>query len=269
MARFNDVTLGMEFEVNTHETMSRCTTALNDHGLYPWRVVSDGSVSGWEFVSPALNHDEAQEGIARLAGVFSQIGASAGRQCGLHIHAKPIGYDWTTEELKMVLRRFVKYEDCFDVLQPVTRRGSANTYCQSNAKVFSDRERFGLRASDTPDEVARHIWRIFDGMTSRSQVRDMFAPGQDRYFKMNPVALLRHGTIEFRHPAGTADATVASEFVEFYYHWLRFTFNLERIWKPFKDDSFETRFDKLFYRLPARVKRNMVKRRAAIAAGSL
>lgn len=272
MARNDDLGLGLELEVNTHESSSTAREALRDHGLNGWVVTSDGSIGpGWEFVSPVLRHDDAQRDLERMKMVMADLGdASASSKCGFHIHSAPVGREWTSEEMKMILRRFVKYEDTFDVLQPRARRGDFNTYCHSNAAVFTnprrfglDRNpRFGLQGGDSPAETARKIWRAFDGITSRSVIRQMFAPHDARYFKMNPAAMLRHGTIEFRHGAGTADMEQAAQFLDFYYHWARFTFNLERIWKPFEEDSFEVRFDKMFYRLPARVRKNMTKRRA-------
>jgi hypothetical protein len=277
MARNDNLTLGLELEINTHAGSRTVRDALNSFGLNAWRIASDGSIgAGWELVSPVLFHDRAQEDLKALDSALASLRQSgesitASHRCGFHIHAAPEGREWTSEEMKMLLRRFVKYEDTFDVLQPSTRRGNLNTYCHSNAHVFTNPERygrrqlFGLNSDSDPAETARHIWRAFDGITSRSRIREMFAPHSDRYFKMNPVAMLRHGTIEFRHPAGTASATEAAEFLDFYFHWARFTFNLERIWKPFQEDSFEVRYDKMFYRLPARVRKAMNKRRAIMA----
>lgn len=230
---------GIEIECNTSESKATVRSAMRSHGLLVatqdeqdggmrradllnrWRVVSDGSIgTGWELVSPVMGADQYRDQIAAVCNALHDIGATANGRCGLHNHLSGFG-SAEFHTVRNVVRRYINFEDTFDRLQPPGRRGSENTYCQSNLRVF-DRD---------PIVATQKIWERIESVHDINGLVRMFNPGSDRYYKVNLCALHRHGTIEIRHHAGTVDFTEIYEWTRFLHDFTNVAMQQIRLWK--------------------------------------
>lgn len=150
-----------------------------------WKIVSDGSLSGgngMELVSPPMQGEASLQAIATVCRVLNEKGATVNRSCGLHVHVDGAGL--TAPAMRKLAAIYIENENIIDSFMPMSRRGSANTYCGS-----LNRTNMAALA------VARNA----------SEISHAIAHG-NRYVKLNYTSFLRHGTVEFRHHSGTVDA---------------------------------------------------------------
>lgn len=175
-----------------HLVNNKIETATPGYGhqqAETWKVVPDGSVTGGcEIVSPVL--DATNGGLDDLARVAATLTSRddgtkfrATRKCGFHVHVDAT--DLTADDVKNVVRRYMRFEREIDAFMAPSRRGDLNTYCKSNASLFA-------RYSN--------IRGTFESATTKLELTDAF---RTRYLKVNIQSLRRHGTIEFRQHAGT------------------------------------------------------------------
>lgn len=163
-----------------------------------WKIVSDASVyAGFEIVSPKLSGNEGLEQVRKVAAALNGIGASVERDCGFHVHVDASGLNAPT--LYNLVHRYFQHEAEIDSFMPRSRRSSNNRYCRSTG------------------ELLRMIRRPEAGMQIRDFVQNLDSR-DDRYFKVNIAAFLRHGTIEFRQHSGT---TMANKMIP----WIIFCVN--------------------------------------------
>lgn len=165
-----------------------------------WKVVYDNSIrnpphgGGVEVVSPPLRGEEGFNQIRRVLKALVEAGAEVNRQCGLHVHLDI--NDLTPQEIFCVFLRYRHFEATIDQMMPRRRRASNNNYCQSLVDFF-DSYGYGLFARNIRRNVQQH---------SRDRIR--------RY-KLNIHALVRFGTVEFRHHSGTLDPEKAISWITF------------------------------------------------------
>jgi hypothetical protein len=170
-----------------------CIVAGYTHATSPtWKIVRDGSVVGcsnpMELVSPILDGEEGMAQVKLVGQILSRIGCSVNRSTGLHVHVD--ARDLSVEQIKNVLRIWVKYEANYDSIMPASRRGDSCYYARSVVGAL------GGSVDAAFDRIAR--MRATDG-------RSMAHAMGGRYFKVNLESLVRHGTIEVRHHAGSVD----------------------------------------------------------------
>jgi hypothetical protein len=259
---------GIELEFNTHDARETVVERIRSTGLRAgrasysenlpsaWSVKADGSVNGWEVVSPVLSLDDVRAQVPVLCNALQACeGADARRDCGFHIHIS--GFESVElVTLRNVFRRFVNFEDTLDLLQPEGRRGSNNSYCKSNAALFG-RSKIEQNAA---------IWERVHAAQTREALMRMFNPNGDRYFKLNAQSLLRHGTLELRHPAGTIDAQTVLHTVEFFNAFVRVAIQQERLWRrpTHTPETQGDRFRKLMRGVPAPTRQHMAQRMVAL-----
>jgi len=172
--------LPVEYEAYTHR--------VTPH----WKVVSDGSC-GYELVSPVLEGEAGLDEVRTAAAALEAAGAEVNRKCGFHVH-----FDASRMSLKAIKNLFklwLKFEDVLDSLQPPSRRGNANTYCQTNLPY----EPFG--AGDHRGLCSRMFQKI-DACRSVEDIRALYPC---RYRKLNIHSYFRHRTLEVRHHSGTTN----------------------------------------------------------------
>jgi hypothetical protein len=88
---------------------------------------------------------------------------------------------------------------------PVSRRANNNTYCKSTRTLL---DRAGsLNGNESNTSIAVHVDEYYDRDTGRYE--------GGRYHKLNLCAYLRHGTIEFRHHAGTVNPVKIVNWIAF------------------------------------------------------
>lgn len=115
------------------------------------------------------NFDE----VRMIFTALNEAGAWVNESCGIHVHIDASfvqNYFDKQRFFKLARQMYAKYEDAIDSRMSYGRQKGRNFYCQSM-------------------KMERHE-RAYN----------------DRYFKLNTSAFVRHGTIEFRHHHGSLDA---------------------------------------------------------------
>lgn len=188
-----------------------------------WKVQTDGSVqithlnqgSGtFEVVSPILRGEEGVAEVKKVCAALATVNAKVNKTCGLHVH---FGIrDLTHEQIKKVCKRWVRDEKYIDLVMPASRRGNNNEYCRSNAPSPDDvPNRWSSRRRPTTVE---EMFEAISRTRTFSQLQDLLCPSVSRgarFHKMNLLAFVEHGTIEFRQHSGTVDGDKISYWVEF------------------------------------------------------
>lgn len=190
-------TFGVEIEVSHCSRMkalevlrsSEIPARISEFGSGPekfWKIVQDGSTMyGCEIVSPIL---EGQDGLAEVSNVASVLRAArigADTSCGLHVHVG--AKDLEVEEIRHVVKRYMKFERTIDKFVTRARRFSHSQYAVSN---LSTTQRYPA---------------IDDNLRYANSVGELAFVFGSRRMKVNLEALVKHGTIEFRHHQGTTN----------------------------------------------------------------
>ncbi|WP_300686606.1 amidoligase family protein [uncultured Bilophila sp.] len=156
-----------------------------------WKIVSDASVrGGFELVSPVLRGDAGIEEVRKAATALDDMGATANRSCGYHVHLDAA--DLTASDIRAIVTRYADHESEIDAFMPPSRRGNTNTYCGSV---------IGLARSER--------------FRSAGTIRDLANAQGGRYFKVNLQSYYVHKTIEFRQHSGTINAAKITNWVLF------------------------------------------------------
>lgn len=159
-----------------------------------FKIVSDASIrathgSGNEVVSPILSGRNGLATLKAACEALNEAQACVNKSTGLHVHmdAKNLSF----EHYKSIFVNYARLETAIDSFMARSRRADNNTYCQS------------LRS---------RIARIEE---SDSFASLGYACGNDRYYKVNPTSIRRHGTVEFRQHQGTTDFEKISMWLKF------------------------------------------------------
>lgn len=198
-----DRTLGVEFEAFNVCRLD-LVTELRRKGISAelayysgsnfsvWQIKTDGSINGpqgFEVVSPVLRGAEALRQIKIVLETMNELGAKVNRSCGFHVHWG-VG-DWGIKQFRNLCKRWMKFEEALDLIQPPSRRGCINTYLQ-NFRPWGET----LQTCFGKVDVCRNI----------SQLQRIFQGGSaGRYKKLNFAKYQHTGTVEFRHHSGTTD----------------------------------------------------------------
>jgi len=208
-------TFGVEIECVGLSETSACA-ALRAAGLKAeqsahssnvWSVKQDCSVndrethlSSCEVVSPILKGRAGLKAVATAARALREAGAFANASCGLHVHIGAKGM--SRDHILSIVRRYANFEPSIDRMMPRARRNSQ--YAHSLNSLI---EHYG-------QSLATTVTALMLGNV----------PGS-RYYRINLVALQRHGTIEFRQHEGTVDADTIT-------NWVLFLLNFVEASKP-------------------------------------
>lgn len=156
-----------------------------------WKIVSDASVrGGFELVSPVLRGEAGLEEARKAATALDDMGATANRSCGYHVHLDAAGL--TASDIRAIVTRYADHESEIDAFMPPSRRGNENTYCGS-IRPLAMSERFQRAGT----------------------IRDLVNAQGGRYFKVNLQSYYTHGTIEFRQHSGTINAAKVTNWILF------------------------------------------------------
>jgi len=194
--------------------------------LYPhtvprgfWALKTDNSLRaagggyterGWEMVSPPLSGEDGFQQIETVTAVLTRHGASINPSTGLHIHVDSRNPAMDLDALKRLAILYIENEPIFDRLNPPSRRGNDNHFLSSiamrNPKTIMQARDIESIASILKFGNARH----------REYSRNHYDPR--RYVKLNFVTSFywHHGTVEFRHAAGSTDAAKIKKWVLLY-----------------------------------------------------
>jgi hypothetical protein len=160
----------------------------------PWNKVNDRSIQcnigsrcqTIELVSPILN---GETGVAQVIKVISQCKsqrANTNTSTGFHVHVSIKDHKYELEELKKICNNFLKFEHSIDLIMAPSR--IKNKFCMSNRALLPD-----------DNAVAKDL--IYKCETIL-QLQDLMCK-RNRYYKLNLMALDKHGTLEFRQHMGT------------------------------------------------------------------
>lgn len=162
----------------------------NDGHTY-YKLVSDSSIHGAdpiECVSPVLNgNDNGFESLKNCCKTLNEAEAKVNRSTGMHVHIGVSGL--TNEWFVSIFKNYQRLERVIDTFMAPSRRANNNTFCRSLQGYNFD------YACNTIADVQRKLGT--------------------RYMKVNPMAINRHGTIEFRQHQGTTDYEKISNWVRF------------------------------------------------------
>ena len=157
-----------------------------------WKVVRDGSVSkGFEAVSPVLSGYEGLAEVERVVKILRAAGAKINHCCGFHVHVD--AGDLDTYAMKVAVRRYFVHETEIDKFMDRSRRGNGNNWARSMEAVDG-------RLTPFSEDIER---------------KNFCAQVDKRYFKLNLLAFLRHGTLEFRQHHGSLDHERISNWIQF------------------------------------------------------
>lgn len=175
------------------------TAYYSDTDSSIWRLKTDSSVRGsgygLEVVSPILRGDEGHRQLMLVLDAINHTGATINRSCGLHIH---VGVsDWGIKQFRNLYKRYAKFERAIDSVMPNSRRRSNNDYCNSTVMAFG-----------------YTLGEAFEKINSCRTARQIQSQIGTRYTKLNIQSFWKHGTIEFRHHAGSTDKDKISNWLK-------------------------------------------------------
>ena len=156
-----------------------------------YKFVTDSSIHGdnpIECVSPILEgNDNGFESLKNCCKTLNEADAKVNRSTGLHVH---IGASGMTDEWFLnIFKNYKALEAIIDTFMAPSRRRDNNTFCKSLQGYNFD------YACNTIADLQRKL--------------------SSRYYKVNPMSINRHGTIEFRQHQGTTDFEKISNWVRF------------------------------------------------------
>jgi len=197
----------LEFIAPTGTPRAAVATALSNAGVASydagyshatsdkWKLVSDASVRAegggmaMELVSPILRGDAGMAALRLACEVLTRIGCKVNKTCGLHVHVG--AREMSVIAMRRLAILYSDFEGVLDSVMPTSRRANANMYLQSL-------RRLNKATIGTAPDVRAIAAQINNG---------------SRYAKLNFTAHWKHGTVEFRHHAGTISADKACNWV--------------------------------------------------------
>ena len=177
---------------NNNASIRMYSASYSDCDSSKWRLKTDSSVSGHgyglEVVSPILQGEQGYKDLMLVLDSINNTGATINRTCGLHVH---VGVsNWKIKHFRNLYKRYCKFEQAIDSVMPTSRRMSNNSYCRSTVSSFTHND---------------NLKNAFDVIDSLRNARSISRHIGTRYTKLNIDSFWKHGTIEFRHHAGTTD----------------------------------------------------------------
>tara|TARA_R110000772_G_scaffold169887_1_gene281782 strand:+ start:5362 stop:6153 length:792 start_codon:yes stop_codon:yes gene_type:complete len=168
---------------------SGCTYAGYTHAVHSgWKIVTDASLprGGGELVSPILEGDNGMMQLKVASEALIAIGCTVNLQCGVHVHHDATNLN--VNDIKNVLKLYIKFEKAIDLIMPLSRRNGRSRWCATN-------------------NIKNDVSETFKGIDAESSIRGLAQSffGSRRYYNVNLMAYLAHGTIEFRQHGGTLE----------------------------------------------------------------
>lgn len=169
-----------------------------------WIIGEDGTIGsdpGIELKSPKLA-GLGSDGILSLCHVVDVLNKipklDVDKSCSLHVHWDVS--DYTGWDLIQLLKIYAKYEPVIDLFLAEDRRGDRNIHCRSLVKKdgFSWIDRLY-------DKVGYAAYEVAAEFESTQFISPVTSFPTARHHKLNPVSVLKYGTVEFRQHQGTLD----------------------------------------------------------------
>jgi len=158
-----------------------------------WHIEHDGSLKPdredhlpFELIGPVLRGESGLHEIKKVLIIINEVDPKVNKSCGFHVHFGPETWGGNPQNLKAIVKNYIKFEEAFNVMVPHSRRIS--DYCLENNSSPQ------LRHLNPKEKFA-----LIDGCNTREQIEAII---QDtRYYRLN----LSTGkvTIEFRQHSAT------------------------------------------------------------------
>lgn len=183
---------------------ARALNSVEHSGYNSWKIERDGSLSGantMEIVSPVLVGVDGLMDLNKVTEVLNEYNAEVNTSCGVHVHHE--ASDLRYKDIKNVYKIYAKHEEAINGMLPKSRVN--NSY----AKTLKDE--FEVKGES--------LVEIVDRVNSIEELKEEIAPEswsyyqQERYYKVNFVAYVNHGTLEFRQHSGTTDYEKLSNWI--------------------------------------------------------
>lgn len=176
----------------------------NDFNIHEsWMIKEDGSIREsdgcpylMEIITRVLKGDEGLEEIRKACKILRDLGVTVNKTCGLHVHQG--ASDFSAKDLINLVTRYGRNEQKIDSWIMSGRRGNQNHFC---ARVGSMVGWF-----NQPGRTAASLENLVSGVSNNFHTK---------YWAVNPLAFLYHGTIEFRQHGGTVDGEKICNWVRF------------------------------------------------------
>ena len=219
---------GVELEVVTSKSRADVVEALLNTGINAvyadygavnvnhnaWKVKPDGSINGWEIVSPPLANTEELKTVVHV--LRKELKVRCNKSTGFHVHHDIS--DFNINQIKNLYRLYNKYENnaIYSIINPSRR---SNEYCKSISMIIDKVER------SSNIEQFKHL--VFS-----------------RYYTLNSKSYIKYGTIEFRHHQGTTDINEILAWIEFTHKLVETAANIQEV-KPLQSITYEDALDEM------------------------
>lgn len=220
---------GIELEVATRKSRIEIINALEEAGIavegarygsdvsyHTWKVQPDGSINGWEIVSPPLSNTEDLEKVAYVLRKVLKVQGSP--KCGVHVHHDI--NDFNIEQIKNIYKIYNKYEA--NALRSIMRKQRMNNgYCLPVAKLMNKVE-------------------------SANTIEQFKKISASRYHTLNSKAYIKYGTMEFRHHHGTSDINEILTWLEITNKIVEAAYNGVSADEPLRAETYEDALNEMF-----------------------
>jgi len=197
--KMSDREFGVEIEFCTHadvdwwENKLRSETGIEvaAYGDFSdgWILTDDGSVDGWELVSPILSGDDGLKQVSKMLAAIKNLGGWMDNTCGFHVHVN--ANDFSNKNILSAVKKYNRNEKRIDKYVSPSR--NSNQYCKSTTRLL--------------EEINEEI--------DISSIGELYWDWFDRYYKLNVAAYAKHGTLEFRQHEGSFDIAKVTNWIKF------------------------------------------------------
>lgn len=232
---------GVELEVVTNKSRDEVIEALRNAGIIvvgasygsevnrnAWKVQPDGSVNGWEIVSPPLTNVEELKTVVYVLRKVLKVRCN--KSTGFHVHHDIS--DFNINQIKNLYRLYDKYERnaIYSIINPSRR---SNNYCKS-------------------------ISMIIDNIERSTNIEEFKKSTCSRYYTLNNKSYIKYGTIEFRHHQGTTNINEIIAWIEFTHKLVETAANIQEV-KPLQSRNNEDALDEMLEEIGLSTNNQVVK----------
>lgn len=169
----------------------------SDSSIHPGSASLEKNAFPFELVGPILKGDAGLKTLKNVLEVTKGLGVRVNKSCGFHVHIGESAWHGNVNNLKAIVKNYIKHELAFNCMIPPSRID--NEYCQSNNNS-------SILRSCNPGRKFEKIMECSSVSDIRSVIQD------DRYYKFNLPE--NKTTIEFRQHSATYEWEKACRWVK-------------------------------------------------------
>jgi hypothetical protein len=181
--------------------------------------VSDGSIKGWEYLTPKLSGDKGMENLSDFCEQLRKNKNSADSGCGMHMHID--ARDVSPDKLRNIMYFYKYMEDYLYSMIHSSRKG--NHYCVPIIHSYDS-----IEACDTVEKLQDLYYSFQNGHNKSSKIKTLKSKDSNtRYRGVNASSYFFRGTLELRHHHGCVDFNTMYEWVVLNLNLFEFAVNNE------------------------------------------